>query len=192
MPELELSLGAKPQIYIIFYSLPFLELKEASKQSICKHEYRALPSELHQCCYCYELPARYRGLFSHSLCLSSKQVCVFFAFCLEVQVCRAGTPPSRRGKIFTVPEILEVLTDADFGVFFNRFAQFASPGSAKLWSNASNSQPLAIRVKVIVQPAMNQLTLVRECLGHQSQTATPQDYVLYKYVLERSSFPQKV
>lgn len=77
MPELKLSLGAKPQIYIIFYSLPFLELKEASKQSICKHEYRALPSEHHQCCYCYELSARYRGLFLINYVLLQNM----FAFC---------------------------------------------------------------------------------------------------------------
>lgn len=63
MPELKLSLDAKPQIYIIFYNLQFLELKEASKQSICKHEYRAFPSEHHQCCYCHDLPAQYRVFF---------------------------------------------------------------------------------------------------------------------------------
>lgn len=150
MPELELSLGAKPQIYIIFYSLPFLELKEASKQSICKHEYRALPSELHQCCYCYELPARYRGLFSHSLCLSSKQVCVFFCLLFRgIGVQGWYTSFQKREDIYSSRNFRSI-NRCRFWCLFNRFAQFASPGSAKLWSNASNSQPLAIRVKVIV------------------------------------------
>lgn len=43
-------------------------------------------------------------------------------------MCRAGTPPSRRGKIFTVPEILEVLTDADFGVFLTDFLNLLAQG----------------------------------------------------------------
>lgn len=113
MHELKHSLGAKPQIYIIFYSLPFQELKEASKQSICKQEYRALPSEHHQCCYCYELSARYRGLFLINYVLLQNMFAFFFF--LEVEVCRASTTLWRGGEVFIPSEIFKLL--ANVGCF---------------------------------------------------------------------------
>lgn len=92
MHELKLSLGAKPQIYIsFFYSLPFLELKEASKQSIRKHKYRALPSEHHQCCYCCYT----QRAFSQWLCPSSE---LLFVLYLQVRVCRASAAPAKPGN----------------------------------------------------------------------------------------------